>query len=208
MREWRKPLYVGAIDISKEFYPILHSQAVLGLLRCSVNPFICASLWQWYQNSSMRVHVENLYSSRISVHHGAKQGLVLSSAIFNNTIRCATCTIPHFLIEPSIDASHLSCADDILLLSDNFRPLQAAVNSLYAGLSDTELAVTSAKTEFLVFGFHHPPDLKNSGWPWFNFCHCVSQVPQNSIRDLDSCNKVTKNKCVERKVEKVLWTFS
>ena len=90
----------------------------------------------------------------------AKQSSVLSPAIFNNAIRCATRRIPHFLIEPSIDASHLSYADDILLLSDNLQSLQAAVNSLYAGLSDIGLSVASAKTEFLVFGCHHPPDSK------------------------------------------------
>ena len=65
----------------------------------------------------------------------AKQSSVLSPAIFNNVIGCVIGRIPHFLIELSIDQSHLSYADDILLLSDNMQSLQATVNSLYAGLS-------------------------------------------------------------------------
>ena len=59
----KKPLYVCAEDISKAFDLILHSQAILALLRSRVNPFICASLWQWYQNSSICVRVKNIYSS-------------------------------------------------------------------------------------------------------------------------------------------------
>ena len=131
----KKPLCVCAINISKAFDSILHSQAVLAHLRNRVNPFVCASLWQWYQNSSTCVSVENLYSSRIAVRREAKQSSVLSPAIFNSVIGCVTGRIPHFLIELSIDQSHLSYADDILLLSDNMQSLQAAVNSLYAGLS-------------------------------------------------------------------------
>jgi len=49
-------------------------------------------------------------------------------------------------------------ADDILLLSDNLQSLQAAINSLYAGLSDTGLSVASA--EFLIFVCHYPLDSK------------------------------------------------
>ena len=63
------------------------------------------------------------------MRRGAKQGSC--SAIFNNAIHCATRKILHFLIEPSIEGSHLSYADGILLLSDNLQLLQAAVNSLY-----------------------------------------------------------------------------
>ena len=34
------------------------------------------------------------------------------------------------------------------------------MNSLYAGLSDIGMSVATAKTEFFVFGYHHPPDSK------------------------------------------------
>ena len=72
----KKPLFVCAIDISKVFDLILHSHAISAILRSRVNPFICASLWQCYQNPSIRVRVENIYSRQISVCCGSKQGSV------------------------------------------------------------------------------------------------------------------------------------
>ena len=44
----KRNLYVCAIDISKAFEKILHSQGILSLLRSGVDPFICACLWKWY----------------------------------------------------------------------------------------------------------------------------------------------------------------
>ena len=128
----------------------------------------------------------------------AKQSSVLSPAIFNNVIGCVTGSIPHFLIELSIDPSHLSYADDILLLSDNMQSLQAAVNSLYAGLSDIGLSVASAKTEFLVLIVITLP-IKKFRLALVRFLPLRLSSTLDIPPDLDSRNKVTNNKCAERR---------
>ena len=68
-----------------------------------------------------------------------------------NSIREVTRQIPPYLIEPYIDASHLSYADDILLLADNLRALQNAVDVVSSGLKEIGLSVATSRTEFLVF---------------------------------------------------------
>jgi len=91
-------------------------------------------------------------SNRINVRRGVKQGSVLSPVIFNDAIRSAIRHLPPYLIEPYVDASHLSYADDILLLSDDLQELQKAVDSVCTALNGIGLSVAISKTEFLVFG--------------------------------------------------------
>ena len=62
------------------------------------------------------------------MRRGAKQGS--SPEIFNNAIHYTSRRIPNFVIDPSIDVSHLSYSDDLLLLPDNLQSLQATVNIL------------------------------------------------------------------------------
>ena len=83
-------------------------------------------------------------SNRINVRRGVKQGSVLSPVIFNDAIRSAIRHLPPYLIEPYVDASHLSYADDILLLSDDLQGLQKAVDSVCAALNGIELSVATS----------------------------------------------------------------
>ena len=48
---------------------------------------------------------------------------MLSPVIFKDDIRSAIRHLPPYLIEPYVDASHLSYVDDILLLSDDLQGL-------------------------------------------------------------------------------------
>ena len=106
------------VDISKVFDSMLHSHAILSLLRSGVNPFVGQCLAGCYGNSSERIFSGGQLSDRIYLRRGVKQGSVLSRFIFNNAIRSATRFIPPYMIK-GIDISHLSYADDILLFSDN-----------------------------------------------------------------------------------------
>ncbi|XP_065582142.1 uncharacterized protein LOC136041414 [Artemia franciscana] len=148
----KKNLYVFAIDMSKAFDKILHSQGIFPLLRSGVDPFICVCLWTWYRKASILVRVEGNVSTRINVRREIKQDSVLSPVIFNNAIRSACRHLPPYLIEPYVDASHLSYADDILLVSDDLQGLQKAVDSVCAALNGIGLQVVTSKTEHIVFG--------------------------------------------------------
>ena len=97
-------LYVYAIDISKAFDKILHSQEILSLLRSGEDSFICACLWTWYRKVSIRVRVGGHVSKRINIRRGVKQGSVLSPVIFDNAIRLATRHLP-----PYVDTSFVIC---------------------------------------------------------------------------------------------------
>ena len=131
--------------------PILHSRAILSLFRSGVNPFVCTCLWQWYQYSSIRIRWQGTVSNRIRVHRGLKQDSVLGPAIFNSSIREVTRQIPPYLTEQYIDASHLSYADDILLLDNNLGVLQNATDVVYSRLKEIGLSVATSRKEFLVF---------------------------------------------------------
>ena len=136
----RSNLHFCAIHISKAFDSVLHSQAILSIFRSGVNPFFCTCLWQWYQNSSIQIHLQGTVSNYFCVRRGVKQGSVLSPAIFNNSTRGFTRHIPPYLIEPYINANHLFYADDIFLLADNL------------GGTPERLSVATSNAEFLVFG--------------------------------------------------------
>ena len=146
----KTPLFVCAIDISKAFDSVLHSQAVLSLLRAGVDPFVCNCLWQWYRKSQVRIRSAGQLSGPIDIRRGVKQGSVISPVIFNNAIRSATKSIEDFLIDDGIDASHLSYADDLLLISDNLESLQKAINAVSSALGDIGLTIEPSKTEFVV----------------------------------------------------------
>ena len=109
---------------------ILHSQGILSLLTTGVDPFICACLWTWYRKVPIRVRVGGNVSNGINIRRGIKLCSVLSPVIFNNAICWATCHLPPYLIEPYVDASHLSYTDDILLLSCDLQGLQKAADSV------------------------------------------------------------------------------
>ena len=79
-----------------------------------------------------------------------KQGSVLSPLIFNNALRTATRNIPPYIIDGHIDISHLSYADDILLLADNLSSMERAFEALQASLSNISLAIEQSKIEFMI----------------------------------------------------------
>jgi hypothetical protein len=86
----------------------------------------------------------------IPVKRGVKQGSVLSPLIFNNVLRTATRNIPPYIIDGHIDNSHLSYADDILLLADKLSSMERAFEALQASLSTIGLAIEPSKTEFMI----------------------------------------------------------
>ena len=90
---------------------------------------------------------------RTPVKRGVKQSSVISPALFNNAICRVSRNIPPFLIDWLIDISHLSYADDFVLLAKDLDSLQSAVNIVQCSLSDIGLFLEPSKMEFIVF---HP----------------------------------------------------
>ena len=58
--------------------------------------------------------------------------------------------ISPYIIDGHIDISHLSYADDILLLADNLSSMERAFEALQASLSNIGLAIEPSKTEFMI----------------------------------------------------------
>ena len=69
---------------------------------------------------------------------------MLSPVVFNNAIRSVNRRLLPYSIEPYVDPSHFSYADDILLLSDDLQGLQKAVDSVCAALNGIGLSVATS----------------------------------------------------------------
>jgi len=111
-------LHLCALDLSKAFDTVTHSQAIFSLFSHGINISVIFLLRYWYSNSVLRIKTNMRVSdSKIPVRRWVRQGAVLSPSIFKLCISSVLSSIPPTCILNSVNISHLAYADDILLIS-------------------------------------------------------------------------------------------
>ena len=145
-------LHLCALDLSKAFDSVVHSQALFSLFSHGINLSLVSLLRYWYANSFLRIKAEGVISdSKIPVRCGVRQGAVLSPSIFKLCISSVLSSIPTTCIFQAINLSYIAYADDILLISRTRKGLSVSVSTVATNLSKIGLSLNLSKCEYLSF---------------------------------------------------------
>ena len=128
-------LHLCALDPSKAFDIITHSQAIFSLFSHGINISVIFLLRYWYSNSFLRIKMDiRVSESKIPVRRGVRQGAVLSPSIFKLCISSVLSSIPPTCILNSVNMYYLAYADDILLISRTKKGLSLSVSTVASKL--------------------------------------------------------------------------
>ena len=122
-------LHICALDLSKAFDRIVHSQALYSLYSHGINLSLIFLLKFWYGKSYLRIKTNGTLSSFIvPVRRGVRQGRVLSPSNFKFCISSILENISSICFVGLTDISYLAYADDILLIIRSKLRLSQMVN--------------------------------------------------------------------------------
>jgi len=144
-------LHICALDISKAFDTIVHSQAFLSIHQLGINISIISVLRFWYSNSYVRMKSNGLIFANIPVKCAVRQEVVLPSYIFNACISSVLTKIQESGFFGYSDISYLAYANDLLLISCSKSALGRNVRLAGSLFKNIGLSLRTAKCEYLSF---------------------------------------------------------
>ena len=144
-----------ALDVSKAFDSICHSQLWYSLIQLGANLSIISTLCFWYANSYVRLKSGDTYIGNIPIRSGLRQGGILSPYLFN---ACLYSVLPR--INPSCflgltNLSYIAYADDLLLISRTKSSLIKSTQLVSKSFEEIGLKLNAEKCEYLVFNAKH-----------------------------------------------------
>jgi len=107
-----------------------------------------------FENARARVQSQEGQGDPIDSIFGVLQGGILSPKLFNEFMY----DLPQYLDKASgitmdnLQLTHLSYADDIVLIADSPEGLQSNINALHKFCCDWHLIVNTSKTKVMIFG--------------------------------------------------------
>jgi len=151
-------LHICALDLSKAFDSVVHSQALYSLYSHGINLSVIFLLKFWYSNSYLRIKTNGaLSSSNVLVRRGVRQGGVLSPSIFKFCISGILENISSMCFVGLSDISYLAYADDILLISRSKLSLSQMVHKVSSSFTKIGLSLNVDKCEYLSFNVPSSP---------------------------------------------------
>jgi len=153
-RHKRRPLYLCFVDFTKAFDYINRNALYYKLQKKCIGEKMLNVIMSMYSKAKARVnHLGNVGDS-IDSSYGVLQGGILSPKLFNEFLS----DLPNYLnASDGIDMgdltlTHISYADDIVLLAHSETSLQNSINSLHDFCKKWHLIVNVAKTKVMHFG--------------------------------------------------------
>ena len=145
-------LHLCALDLSKAFETVTHSQSIFSLFSHSISISEIFLLRYWYSNSFLRIKTDMRGSdSKFQLRRGVRQGAVLSPSIFKLCISSVLSSIPPTCILNSVNISYLAYADDILLMSRTEKRLSLSVSTVASKPHAIGLSLNLSKCKYLSF---------------------------------------------------------
>ena len=145
-----KEIHACFVDFSKAFDKV-NRQILLQKLANTLNPHIWASLYNYYEKSTIRIRFTKGTSEAIPTTVGVKQGGPLSPKLFSvyidNMINKLSELDGGCNIE-GVNTSTILYADDTVLLFESKDQLQQAINHLQDYCTDHEIRLNINKTKY------------------------------------------------------------
>ena len=150
----KKKIYVCAIDASKAFDKVDRKYLWLKL-KDKVEPYILASLMEYYNDSIAVVNNNNEYSKIFKTSIGVKQGGPLSPRLFAMYVEDLIDQIEN--LEEGAQLNNIKIdiimyADDILLVAPTLKSLQKLLNKTSEFGKKWEIKFNPTKTVYMEFG--------------------------------------------------------
>lgn len=155
LHKLKKPIFACFVDLSKAFDSVWHSGLFKKLLNLKIGGNFYKIIKHMYSNSKFVVKKENFISEAHRANRGVRQGDGLSPLLFNiytndlPKIFDFSKTFPVSLITTQFNC--LQYADDLILLSESEKGLQACLDSLGIYCNRWKLKVNITKTKVMIF---------------------------------------------------------
>ena len=187
-------LHLCALDLSKAFDTVTHSQAIFSLFSHGINISVIFLLRYWYSNSFLRIKTDMRVSdSKIPIRRGVRQGAVISPSIFKLCISSVLSSIPPTCILNSVNISYLAYADDILLISRTKKGLSLSVSTVASKLHAIGLSLNLSKCEYLslnsnittplICGSFSIPSVSSFRWLGINVSKTLKSLQTLTVAD-------------------------
>jgi len=152
--EWNASLYTNFIDFEKAFDSV-HRPALWNILRhYGIPPKMVNIIKMLYSNFHAKVICRNQLSDDLKINTGVKQGCILSPFLF--------CLAIDWILKESVDnkkcglrwtftetLEDLDFADDIVLLSQTYRHIQAKTHAVQSNAQKLGLNINAGKTKLM-----------------------------------------------------------
>jgi hypothetical protein len=150
----KKRLYVCFIDFRKAFDLVWHEGLLYKLLNMGIGGNFYHILKSMYQSSNVKVKTSQGLSESIKAESGVRQGDGISPLLFNLYIN----DLPNLFLDETSNPPKLHretvpallYADDLIVLSESAKGLQASLDKLAVYCVDWQLEVNMSKTNIII----------------------------------------------------------
>ena len=188
-------VHLCALDISKAFDSVCHSQLWYSLTQLGVNSSVICVLRFWYANSYVRLRSGEIFFGNIPIRSGLRQGGVLSPYLFNACLYPVLSRIFPSCFTGLTNLSYIAYADDLLLISRSKFTLAKSTQFVSKLLEKIGLVLNAEKCEYLVFNAKNPSsDLSCSSfsvklapalrWLGISICSSISAIRASALADI------------------------
>jgi len=152
-------VYAAALDISKAFDTVCHSQLFRSLIKAGIPTWIVLLIINWYGKLMVAVRWVDKISNFFHVISGVRQGGILSPVLFTVFINLIIVRLKDCGFGCVINGIYIGCimyADDIILLSATVDGLQKMCDVCVKAAADLKLTFNCNKSVCIAFGpmFH------------------------------------------------------
>lgn len=154
--EFKKNIFICFIDFEKAFDRISHGLLFEYLEQKRVNSYELRLLKYLYYNQVATIKVDEVFTRKIPIKRGVRQGCVLSPTLFNvyseEIFRESLTDRSEGVRIGGETVNNIRYADDTALLAENLEDLQALLNSVNEASKNRGLKINVNKTKWMVAG--------------------------------------------------------
>ena len=150
----RSPVFCCFLDVSKAFDRVNHAILFKKMLRRGIPMYIVQFIAFWYQSQELQIRWGKTFSDSFFVTNGIRQGGILSPYLFNIVLDDLSiklnqtnvgCFVGSFLL------SHLSYADDMVLIAPSAKALQILLSICEEYARQNDIVYNTDKSKCIIF---------------------------------------------------------
>ena len=149
----KKKIFGCFVDFSKAFDSVPRDLLLKKLRKHGINGKLYDIIETIYSNDQASVKFGNKFSPKFRTNQGVRQGCVLSPLLFNIFLSDIQETFDKCRDNPELNEQEISCliwADDILILSESEKGLQAKLDNLASYCQKNKLEFNTDKTKTII----------------------------------------------------------
>ena len=153
-KQKRKPLYLCFVDFTKAFDYINRNALYYKLMTQKIGNKMLTIIMSMYDKAKARVNKLGNMGAPIENKCGVLQGGVLSPKLFNEYLSDLAnyLNMSDGITMGNLSLTHISYADDIVLVANSSKSLQSALESLHKFCKKWHLILNVGKTKVMKFG--------------------------------------------------------